>query len=69
MPLGKCLWAMFLRGLSGLIILYVCNFFLVQLGENFVVNINEISLSVSAILGIPGIFFLYCFRWFLTIVL
>ncbi|MCH5268384.1 MAG: pro-sigmaK processing inhibitor BofA family protein [Lachnospiraceae bacterium] len=66
-PLGKCLWEMLFRGLSGLIILYICNLFLVRLGENFVVNINEISLTISAFLGIPGIFFLYCFRWYLTI--
>lgn len=67
LPLGKCLWDMMARGLSGLIILYVCDFFLVKIGENLIVNINEISLTISALLGIPGIFFLYCFRWYLTI--
>ena len=55
------------RCLSGVIILYVCNFFLLQMNENFVVNINEMTLVVLALLGMPGVFFLYFLRWFLLI--
>ena len=53
--------------LSGVIILYVCNFFLLQMNENFVVNINEMTLTVLVLLGMPGVFFLYFLRWFLLI--
>lgn len=56
------------RCLSGLVVLYVCNLFLIEFGEKFVVKINEISLGISAVLGMPGVFFLYCFQWFLTII-
>ena len=55
------------RSLSGVIILYACNFFLLQMNENFVVNINEMTLTVLALLGMPGVFFLYFLRWFLLI--
>ena len=53
-----------LRCLSGLIVLYVCNFFMCYL----IVNINEISLTISAFFGLAGVFLLYCFRWILLIV-
>lgn len=56
-----------LRCLSGLVIIYICNFFLSGMGQNLTVKINEISLCISAVLGISGVFFLYCFQWFLTI--
>lgn len=55
------------RGLSGVIVLYVCNFFLMQMNENFVVKINEMTLAVLALLGMPGAIFLYFLRWFLLI--
>lgn len=55
------------RGLSGAVVLYVCNFFLIQSNENLIVNINEITLAVSAFLGMPGVIFLYFLRWFLLI--
>ena len=57
-----------LRCLSGLIVLYVCNFFMCYLNENLIVNINEISLTISAFFGLAGVFLLYCFRWILLIV-
>lgn len=57
--LGRCL--------SGIVVLYVCNFFLVQMNENLIVNINEITLTVLALLGMPGVIFLYFLRWFLLI--
>ncbi len=50
-----------LRCLSGLIVLYVCNFFMCYLNENLIVNINEISLTISAFFrvgrGVPFILF------------
>lgn len=55
--LGRCL--------SGIVVLYVCNFFLSEWNENLIVNINEITLLISSILGMPGIIFLYFLRWFL----
>ena len=57
-----------LRCLSGLIVLYVCNFFMCYLNENLIVNINEVSLTISAFFGLAGVFLLYCFRWILLIV-
>lgn len=53
------------RCLSGIVVLYVCNFFLSEMNKNLIVNINEITLLISAILGMPGIVFLYILRWFL----
>lgn len=53
------------RCLSGIVVLYACNFFLSEINENFIVNINEITLLISALLGMPGIIFLYFLRWFL----
>lgn len=55
------------RCFSGVVVLYVCNYLLAQINENFIVNINEISLIVSAFLGMPGVIFLYFLRWFLLI--
>lgn len=55
------------RGLSGIIVLYICNFFLMQMNENFVVNINEMTLTVLVLLGMPGAILLYFLRWFLLI--
>ncbi|MCI9079681.1 MAG: hypothetical protein HFH68_12320 [Lachnospiraceae bacterium] len=56
-----------LRVLSGIIFINICNYLILIPGKNFHVNINEISLVVSAILGISGICFLYLFQWVLTI--
>lgn len=58
---------MLLRVLSGIIFISVCNYLLFISGKNFHVNINEISLVVSALLGISGVCFLYLFQWILTI--
>ncbi len=55
------------RGLSGAVVLYVCNYFLMQINENFIVSINQITLAVSAFLGMPGVIFLYFLRWFLLV--
>lgn len=53
------------RGLLGIVVLYTCNLFLAEINESFIVNINEITLTISAFLGMPGIICLYFFRWFL----
>lgn len=49
-----------LRCLSGLIVLYVCNFFMCYLNENLIVNINEISDNFGIFRvgrGVPFILF------------
>lgn len=56
------------RCLSGIVVLYVCNFFLSEINENLIVNINEITLLISSFLGMPGIIFLYFLRWFLLMI-
>lgn len=53
------------RCLSGIVVLYACNLFLSEMNEDLIVNINEITLLISALLGMPGIIFLYFLRWFL----
>lgn len=58
---------MLIRVLSGIVFISVCNYLIFLSGRNFHVNINEISVSISAILGISGLSFLYVFQWILTI--
>lgn len=58
---------MLLRALSGIIFISVCNYLLFISGKNLHLNINEISMVVSALLGISGVCFLYLFQWILTI--
>ncbi len=58
---------MLLRVLSGIVFISFCNYLIFMSGKNFHVNINEISLVVSALLGISGVCFLYLFQWVLTI--
>ncbi len=56
------------RCLMGIVVLYVCNFLLSEINQDLIVNINEITLLVSSLLGMPGIIFLYFLRWFLLII-
>ena len=58
---------MLLRVLSGIVFIIFCNYLIFMSGKSFHVNINEISLVVSAVLGISGVCFLYLFQWILTI--
>lgn len=58
---------MLIRVLSGIVFISVCNYIIFLSGRNFHVNINEISVSISAILGMSGLSFLYIFQWILTI--
>lgn len=58
---------MLLRALSGIIFISVCNYLMFISGKNLHLNINEISMAVSVLLGISGVCFLYLFQWILTI--
>lgn len=58
---------MLIRVLSGIVFISVCNYLIFLLGRSLYVNINEISLTISALLGISGLCFLYLFQWILTI--
>lgn len=56
-----------IRCLSGIVIIYIANFLIEYFGENFTVNINEITLGVSGILGIWGVILLYALQYYFTI--
>lgn len=58
---------MWIRVLSGIVFISFCNYFIFLAGGNMYVNINEISVAVSALLGMGGVCFLYFFQWILTI--
>ena len=55
------------RSLLGIVIIYVVNFFVQSSGGNVFVNINEITIGVSGILGIWGILLLYGLQYYFTI--
>lgn len=55
-----------LRVLLGIVFISFVNFIIYFLGANLHVNINEISIVISAFFGISGIVFLFIFQWFLT---
>lgn len=55
------------RALLGTVIIYVANFAIAYYGGNFMVNINEITVGVSGILGIWGVIFLYALEYYFTI--
>jgi hypothetical protein len=55
------------RGLLGLILIYVVNSAIAYYGGNLTVNINEITIGVSGILGIWGVIFLYALQYYFTI--
>ncbi len=63
----KLLFHFVARCLLGIIIISVANFILEKSGVDFIVNINEISVGVSGILGIWGIVFLYVLQYYFTI--
>lgn len=58
---------MLIRILSGIVFISVCNYLIFLSGRSLHVNINEISVAVSALLGTSGVCFLYLFQWILTI--
>lgn len=55
------------RSLLGIVIIYVVNSFVQSFGGNVFVNINEITIGVSGILGIWGILLLYGLQYYFTI--
>lgn len=56
-----------IRCLLGIILIYVANSAIAYYGGNLSVSINEITIGVSGILGIWGVFFMYCLQYYLTI--
>ena len=63
----KLLFNFVLRGLLGIVIINVVNLVIEQAGGNLFVNINEISVGISGILGIWGVIFLYALQYYFTI--
>lgn len=63
----RLLFNFVVRGLLGIVIISVANFVIEQAGGNLSVNINEISVVVSGILGIWGVVFLYALQYYFTI--
>lgn len=55
------------RSLLGIVVIYVANSVLQFLGGNVIVNINEITVGVSGILGIWGVILLYGLQYYFTI--
>lgn len=55
------------RCLLGIVIIYVANSAIQYYGGNLFVNLNEISIGVSGILGIWGVIFLYALQYYFTI--
>ena len=55
------------RCLLGLVVIYIANYLLEYFGGNFAVNINEITIGVSGILGIWGVILLYALQYYFTI--
>lgn len=55
------------RSLLGIVIIYVANFLIQNSGGNVVVNINEITVGISGILGGWGVMLLYGLQYYFTI--
>lgn len=55
------------RSLLGIVIIYFANFLIRNFGGNVVVNINEIAVGVSGILGIWGVMLLYGLQYYFTV--
>jgi len=56
-----------MRSLLGIVVIYVVNSLIQSMGGNVIVNINEITISVSGILGIWGVILLYGLQYYFTI--
>ena len=65
--LGKIILNALIRCLFCLVCVYVCNGLISCFGGNIVVKINEITVCVSALLGISGVAGLYILQLFFTI--
>ena len=55
------------RALLSIVIIYIANIVITYYGGKFIVNINEITVGVSGILGIWGVIFLYALEYYFTI--
>ncbi len=55
------------RALLSTVIIYIANIVITYYGGKFIVNINEITVGVSGILGIWGVIFLYALEYYFTI--
>ena len=55
------------RSLLGIVIIGLANYFIEKAGGNFFVNINEISVLLSGVLGIWGVILVYIIRYYFTI--
>ena len=55
------------RELLSTVIIYIANIVITYYGGKFIVNINEITVGVSGILGIWGVIFLYALEYYFTI--
>ena len=55
-----------MRCLLCLVIIYVANSVLQYYGQNFSVNINEITIGLSGILGVWGVLLLYALQYYFT---
>lgn len=54
------------RSLLGIVIIGIANYVIECAGGNFSVNINEISVLVSGVLGIWGVLLLFVIRYYFT---
>ena len=55
------------RALLSTVIIYIANIVITYYGGKVIVNINEITVGVSGILGIWGVIFLYALEYYFTI--
>lgn len=55
------------RSLLGIVVIYVANSVISFFGGNVFVNINEITIGISGILGIWGVILLYALQYYFTI--
>lgn len=63
----KLLLNFVMRCLLCLVIIYVANSVIQYYGGNITVNINEITMGVSGILGIWGVILLYALQYYFTV--
>lgn len=63
----KVLFKCVLRCLLGIVVIYIVNLSIQYMGGNIAVKINEIALTVSAFLGLPGIICLYGLQYYFLI--
>ena len=55
------------RSLLGIVLIGLANYIIEKAGGNLFVNINEISVLLSGVLGIWGVILVYIIRYYFTI--